>query len=168
MKICIVTTPIRPVPTNYPPFGSMAIIQSLRSIEQDVSFYNIDYHRYTHEQNLEYFKKNNFDAVGISAVVSTAYKYSKYLAHLIKKINPNTIVFLGGGMAASAEILHRKSKVDYCVVGDGEIIVKNLIKALQKNKVEDNDLEKIRGITFIDSKNTFKFTGYEHPLPAPL
>ena len=168
MKICIVTTPIRPVPTNYPPFGSMAIIQSLRSIEQDVSFYNIDYHRYTHEQNLEYFKKNNFDAVGISAVVSTAYKYSKYLAHLIKKINPNTIVFLGGGMAASAEILHRKSKVDYCVVGDGEIIVKNLIKALEKNKVEDNDLEKIRGITFIDSKNTFKFTGYEHPLPAPL
>ena len=83
MKICIVTTPIRPIPTNYPPFGSMAIIQSLKSIGQDVSFHNIDYHRYSKEQNFEYFKKNNFDAVGISAVVSTAYAYTKYLSLLI-------------------------------------------------------------------------------------
>lgn len=168
MKICIVTTPIRPVPTAYPPFGSMAIITSLRNIGQDVSFHNIDYHRFSHEQNVEYFKKNNFDAVGISAVVSTAYAYTKYLSNLVKKINPKTIVFLGGGLAASAEILHRKSKIDYCVVGDGEIIVQNLIKALEQNKTKDDDLKKILGITYIDSKNTFRFTGYEHPLPAPL
>jgi len=32
MKICICTTPIRPEPATFPPFGSMAIIQSLRKI----------------------------------------------------------------------------------------------------------------------------------------
>ena len=58
MKICIVTTPIRPVPTTFPPFGSMAIIQSLRNIGKDVSFHNIDFHRFSHEHNVEYFKKN--------------------------------------------------------------------------------------------------------------
>ena len=109
MKICIVTTPIRPVPTTYPPFGSMAIIQSLREIGQTVNFYNIDYHRFSHEENVKYFEENSFDVVGISAVVSTAYAYTKYLSQLIKKINPNTIVLVGGGLAASAEILHRKS-----------------------------------------------------------
>ena len=45
MKICICTTPIRPVPTSFPPFGSMAVVQSLRSMDEDVSFFNIDYHR---------------------------------------------------------------------------------------------------------------------------
>ena len=41
MKICIATTPIRSRPTIYPPFGSMAIIQSLRKIEEEVHFYHL-------------------------------------------------------------------------------------------------------------------------------
>ena len=168
MRICIITTPIRPTPTSFPPFGSIAIIQSLRSIGQEVSFYNIDYHRYNKEQISEFFKKNKFDAVGISAVVSTAYAYTKYLSFLIKKLHPETIVFMGGGLAASAEIIHRKANIDYCVIGDGEIIVNNLIKAIESKKTSDEDLRKILGITFIDKKNKFVFTGYEHPLPAPL
>ena len=58
MKICIVTTPIRPKPTAFPPFGSLAVIQSLRNDGKDCSFYHIDYHRYKHDQIYEYFKKN--------------------------------------------------------------------------------------------------------------
>ena len=168
MKICICTTPIRPVPTTFPPFGSMAIIQALRSVGEEVNFYHIDYHRYDHNQNSEYFSKNQFDMVGISAVVSTAYAYTKYLIELIKKVSPKTIVFVGGNLAASSEILHRKAKADYCVIGDGEIIVKNLIKTIKEKKITDGDLNKILGITYIDSKNKFKFTGYDHPLPAPM
>ena len=143
MKICICTTPIRPVPTTFPPFGSMAIIQALRSVGEEVNFYHIDYHRYDHNQNSEYFSKNQFDMVGISAVVSTAYAYTKYLIELIKKVSPKTIVFVGGNLAASSEILHRKAKADYCVIGDGEIIVKNLIKTIKEKKITDEDLNKI-------------------------
>ena len=143
MKICICTTPIRPVPTTFPPFGSMAIIQALRSVGEEVNFYHIDYHRYDHNQNSEYFSKNQFDMVGISAVVSTAYAYTKYLIELIKKVSPKTIVFVGGNLAASSEILHRKAKADYCVIGDGEIIVKNLIKTIKEKKITDEALNKI-------------------------
>ena len=35
MKIVICTTPIRPVPTSYPPFGSMALTQRLRAAGYD-------------------------------------------------------------------------------------------------------------------------------------
>ena len=168
MRICIVTTPIRPEATTFPPFGSLAIIQSLRNVGNDCSFYHIDYHRYNHAQNCEYFKKNQFDIVGISAVVSTAYNYTKYLSDLIKEINHKTIVIVGGGLVASAEILHRKAQVDYCVAGDGEIIIKNLVEAIKEKKTSDNELSKILGITYIDSKDKFRFTGYEHPIPAPL
>ena len=168
MKICIVTTPIRPIPTTFPPLGSMAIIQALRNIGENVSFYHIDYHRYTEAQNSEYFSKHQFDMIGISAVVSTAYAYTKYLAQLIKKVSPKTIIFVGGSLAASSEILHRKAGVDYCVLGDGEIIAQNLIKVTREKKTSDDDLKKIPGITFIDSKNEFTFTGYDHPLPASM
>ena len=131
MKICIVTTPIRPVPTGFPPFGSMAIIQSLREIGENAEFYHIDYHRYSTLEIEKYFSENQFDVVGISAVVSTAYAYTKYLCKTIKRINSKTIVFVGGNLAASAEILHRKAGIDYCVIGDGEIIVQNLINKTQ-------------------------------------
>ena len=58
MKICIVTTPIRPIPTAFPPFGSMAIIQSLRNNGEEVHFHHIDYHRWNAKQNYEYFTKS--------------------------------------------------------------------------------------------------------------
>ena len=85
MKICVCTTPIRPSPTDFPPFGSMAVIQALRNIGEQVSFYNIDYHRYNHEQNSQYFASKQFDIIAISAVVSTAYAYTKYLVQLINE-----------------------------------------------------------------------------------
>ena len=132
MKICIVTTPIRPQPTVFPPFGSMAIIQSLRSKGHEVYFHHIDYHRFTNEQNIDYFTDHKFDLVGISAVVSTAYAYTKYLAKLIKSVSPSSIIFCGGNLAASAEILHRKASIDYCVIGDGEIISQNLVKLAEE------------------------------------
>ena len=56
MKICIITTPIRPVPTAFPPFGSLAIIQSLRNNGEEVHFHHIDFHRWNADQNYEYFK----------------------------------------------------------------------------------------------------------------
>jgi len=168
MKICICTTPIRPIPSTFPPFGSMAVIQALRNIGEKASFYHIDYHRYNHSQISEYFASQQFDMVGISSVVSTAYSYTKYLAQLIKNVSPKTIVFVGGSLTASAEILHRKANVDYCVIGDGEIIVQNLVKAIKEKKTSYDDLNKILGITYLDSKNKFTFTGYDHPLPASM
>ncbi len=166
MKVCIVTTPIRPIPTQFPPMGSMFIIQSLREDGHEVDFFHIDYHRYTHKQILDYFKKNKYDAVGISAVVSTAYAYTKYISDLIHKSNPKCIIFLGGGLAASANVLLGKTKVKYCVIGDGELIAKNLIKSLQENKTSDEDIMKIKGITFKNVNGEIIFTGYDKPLNA--
>ena len=159
MKICIVTTPIRPQPTTFPPFGSMAIIQSLKDIGEDVRFHHIDYHRYTDEQNFEYFSNNVFDVVGISSVVSTAYAYTKYLADLIRSISPHTTIVVGGNLAASAEILLRKCEVDFCIVGDGEIVIQDLVQALYKTPWDYEHLKSIKGICFLEETKGFCFTG---------
>lgn len=166
MKIGICTTPIRPNPTDFPPFGSMAILQSLRKIGEKVQFYNIDYLRPEHQQIIAYFRENQFDLVGISAVVSTAYAYTKYLADLIRSISPHTTIVVGGNLAASAEILLRKCEVDFCIVGDGEIVIQDLVQALYKTPWDYEHLKSIKGICFLEETKGFCFTGYATPLAA--
>ena len=169
MRGCICTTPIRPNPTDFPPLGSLAIIQSLREIGTQCDFYNIDFHRPDLASVSAYFKENQFDFVGISAVVSTAYAYTKSLSSLIKDVSPNTIQILGGNLGASAEVILRKTNIDFCVIGDGELIIRELINHHEKYKSRTNQsseaLKRIKGLAFLDEEE-FIFTGYAAPLPA--
>jgi len=165
-KICICTTPIRPVPDNSPPFGSMAIIQSLQMMGEAPEFYHIDYFRPKDDEIIQYFNNNQFDIVGISSVVSTAYVATKQVSEIIKKANPKTVIIVGGNIVASANVLLKKLPIDFCVIGDGENIIQNLVKTIKSGNINDADLLKIGGISFIDSKGEFKFTGYEPQLPA--
>jgi radical SAM superfamily enzyme YgiQ (UPF0313 family) len=160
MNICICTTPIRPVPTRFPPFGSLAIIQSMRQVGVQARFFNIDYFRYSHEQIEAHFRDNQFDVVGISAVVSTAYSFTKYLTGLIRRVSPRTLIVLGGNLAASAEILLRKCHVDVCVIGDGELIIRDLIPVLRERPLNHAALKATKGIAFLNENGEFHFTGY--------
>lgn len=160
MKICICTTPIRPVPTYFPPFGSLAIIQALRRIGERALFLNIDFHRYTEAEIEDYFSRNQFDIVGVSAVVSTAYAYTKFLTDLIRRVSPQATIIIGGNMAASAEILLRKCEVDWCVVGDGEVIIQELVTALREHGPDLEKIRAIKGLCFLEKDGSFNFTGY--------
>ncbi len=144
----------------------MAIIQSLRKIGVSADFYNIDYFRPNHDEVSRYFSENRFDIVGISAVVSTAYSYTKYLADLIRSVSPDTVIVLGGNLAASAEILLRKTEVNFCVVGDGERIIQDLVTSLRGKSWTYEDMKNISGISFLDDDGRFQFTGYGKPMPA--
>jgi radical SAM superfamily enzyme YgiQ (UPF0313 family) len=169
LKICISTTPIRPVPTTFPPFGSMAIIQSLRKIGEVPVFVNIDFFRFKQVEIETYFAENQFDIVGISAVVSTAYAYTKYLAGLIRRVSPQTIIIVGGNLAASAEVLLRKSEVNYCVVGDGEFIIRELVATLRDHGRDSSKLRAIKGICFLEDDGNFNFTGFgQRPTAAEV
>jgi len=127
---------------------------------EDVDFYHIDYFRYSLGQIEEYFSGNRYDVVGISAVVSTAYAYTKKLAGLIRTVSPETTIILGGNLATSAEIILRKTDIDFCVVGDGEIIIQNLIRVLSKKPLDYGELHTTAGICFLDEKGKFNFTGF--------
>ncbi len=168
MNIVICTTPIRPVPTSYPPFGSMSVIHSLRKVGFDPYFYDIDGLRPGFEEVEAFFLKRQPDVLGISAVVSTAYAYTKKLVRMVKRVSPRTRIVLGGNLAASAEILHRLAGVDICVIGEGELISANLFPALDTMRGGDLDhaaLERIPGLTFLKPDGTMAFTGYETRLP---
>jgi len=169
MKIVICTTPIRPVPTVFPPFGSMAIIHALKDAGYESEFYDIDGMRPTDEEVERHFAATKPDVLGISAVVSTAYAYTKKLVRIVKKVSPNTRIVLGGNLAASAEILHRLAGVEICVIGEGEIVVVNLMRELERmigRPLDTNALELIKGITYLREDGVMAFAGYETRIPA--
>ncbi|MBI5197154.1 MAG: cobalamin B12-binding domain-containing protein [Nitrospirae bacterium] len=162
MKIIVCTTPIRPVPTSSPPFGSLAVIQSLRRAGYDPKFFDIDGLRPSFVEVVEHFRRERPDVVGISAVVSTAYAYVRRLAPAIREVSPNTRIILGGNLAASAELLHRRCGIDVCVIGEGERVIVNLARYFSDHPLEhDFDaLAQIKGITFVNPAGDVVFTGY--------
>lgn len=160
--------PIRPKPTDYPPFGSLAIIQSLRQAGFDPVFYDIDALRPSFPEVVERLRSEAPDIIGISAVVSTAYGYVKQLCAAIRRVAPATKIVLGGNLAASAELLHRFCGVDVCVIGEGEKVIVNLANQFLKHGHFDFHaaLQKIKGISFLDAHSQFVFTGYEESIPG--
>jgi radical SAM superfamily enzyme YgiQ (UPF0313 family) len=169
MKITICTTPIGPESNDFPPFGSLAVIQALRKVGYDPRFLDIDGLRPSFSEVIEKVKQESPDILGISAVVSTAYGYVKELCQTVRKILPGVKIVLGGNLAASAELLHRVCQVDVCAIGEGEKIVVNLANYYSKHRQSDDlaELEKIKGLTFLNQAGDFVFTGYETAIPAP-
>lgn len=168
MKIMICTTPIGPPGSDYPPFGSLAVIQSLRMAGHDPVLFDIDGLRPSFEDVLARFRAEAPDIIGISAVVSTAYGYVKRLSLGLREVLPNARLVLGGNLAASAEILHRQCGIDVCVIGEGETPMVNLVDYYQHHGDEDDfaNLERIKGLTYLAPAGHMVFTGYGATIAA--
>lgn len=174
MKVAICNVPIRGKPTDVPPYGMMYIRQAMIQVGCEVDFYNFDFLRPDDETIDSIFKNNHYDLVGISAVVSTAYTYTKKIASIVKSNNPEAYVVLGGNLAANSEVILRFTEVDFCVIGDGELTIKELVRHLSSQSPSRNDnflpnidaLKQIKGISFLDSNKEFFFTGYRDKLAA--
>ena len=63
---------------------------------QACKFYDIDMLFPSDEEVEKYFRENQADVVGLSAVVSTSYMQVKRLARIIKNVNKNTLIVCGG------------------------------------------------------------------------
>ena len=167
MKFILATTPIRQQNTSFPPVGATSLLDTLIRTGYSPRFYDINGLRPSFEEVTDFFRREKPDILGISAVVSTAYSYTKELSYVVKRVSPKTKIILGGCLAASAEILLRKCPIDVCVIGEGEKVLMNLVKHWERFGSFDlsrKELQEMKGIAFIDSKGDFRFTGYEKQL----
>jgi len=83
-----------------------------------------------------------YDIIGING---DNYSICKIFIKKIKSINPKTKIILGGHVATRLwkKILN-ETKTDFIILGEGELIFKNLIPCLEKK----GNLKKIKGIAF--------------------
>ncbi len=121
-----------------------------------------------------YFSNHKYDIVGLSAVLSHSYAQVKRASKLIREINPGALIVLGGHLATSANVILRKTEIDLCVVGDGELPFLNIVEYWQKHKVQivPSALKQVRGLAFLDTDNNLTFTDYstktaDERLPVP-
>ena len=165
-KILILTTPIRPTPTEFPPLGSLSVITALNKAGfHNTEFFNIDLLRPEYSNVIEYIKEKNPDVVGVSAVVSTAYGYSKKLSLDIKKLLPDTTIILGGNLGASAEIILNKTGVDFVCTGEGEVTIVDFIECWMDAKSKE-DFKGVKGLAYLDDKQNLIVTPFPDPIPA--
>ena len=152
MKILLATVPVEPTFQKESPisrsegiFGilpKIAIVSLVHWMEKHgyssdmYDYYDIDMTLPSDEEFIEYLKEYQPTIVGLSAVVSTSYKFTKEISLLVKKELPETIIMVGGNLAASAEILIKQTGVDFCVLGEGETILLNFM-----NKVDEVGLD---------------------------
>lgn len=163
-KFLLVTTPIRPIPTEFPPMGSLSVITALKKAGfHDTEFYNIDFLRPSFPDVLNHIQTLKPNILGISAVVSTAYEYTKRLSLEIKKMLPETTILLGGNLGASAEIILKKTGVDFICTGEGERTAVDFANCWQ-TKQSRNDFSSVQGLAFLDNAENLVVT----PFPDPL
>lgn len=136
------------------------------------NFFDIDMLYPDDKQIEKYFTDIKADIVGLSAVVSTSYMQVKRISRIIKNINKNTLIVCGGYLTAAANTVLRKTNVDICVVGEGEIAWVGILKKIQenidqgKNKIDKDELLKVKGVALLDENNHLKFSGYGERLSS--
>jgi radical SAM superfamily enzyme YgiQ (UPF0313 family) len=163
IKSIFITLPQRDRPSDVPPFGAMAVINSLRKAGyKDIFLYNIDVLRPSREDAIEYIVNCNPEILCISAPVSTGYENCKFFSLELKQRLPNVTILLGGNMAVSAEILLKKTGVDFCVFGEGEKVCCQLFDKIAKDGPR-KEFYAIKGLAFLDGERIIN-TGYADEL----
>lgn len=133
-------------------------------------FYDIDMLYPTDSELEEYFKNNPMDIIGLSAVTSTTYLQVKRISKIIKKIKSDTLIVCGGYLTAAANVILRKTNVDVCVVGNGEIAWVGLLDYVNNRRKNNQsgfnpkELLKIQGIAIVNESNNLEFSGYGRTL----
>lgn len=155
-----------PVP---PKMGIVSLVQHMQRNgigDDEYDFYDIDMLLPEDEVLFKYFERTAPGIVGLSAVTSGAYTQAKRVSRIIRNACPNAWIVLGGNMAASANVILRKTDIDLCVVGDGEIAWLKLVKHYREyGGIINENLEKIAGVAFIDGSGDLVFNGFGEKLP---
>lgn len=164
LKSLFITLPQRGSPDNFPPYGPMAVITSLHKAGYKNTFlYHLDVLRPSRQDAINYIVSLRPHILGISAPVSTGYENCKFFSLEIKKRVPNIKIVLGGNLAVSAEILLRKTGVDFCVLGEGEKVCYQLFDKILEGK-PIHEFYAIKGLAFLDG-GKFINTGYAEQIP---
>ncbi len=96
------------------------------------------------EQVKNKIKDFNPDIVGFSCLSAESKEMSR-ISEIVKKLKPECITVLGGPHASVFyDQILEKSKIDFVVIGEGEITFTELIEKIQKNKPIDS----VKGIAF--------------------
>lgn len=157
---------------TFPISPKIAIVSIVKWMERhgftSWDFYDVDMLLPSDEELADYFRKYNPTVVGLSAVVSTCYAQVNRISRILRSVCPEAWIVLGGSLTASANLCLRKTHVDLCVVGDGEITWVEFLEYVKRYGRDKNyeALAKIQGLAYLDDHDELISTGYGRAIPA--
>ncbi len=144
MKILLINISLRPNSQNLMfPIGLAYIATAIKKAGFKFEILDLDVLRLSDEETEERIKSADFDVAAFGCIV-TGYRFVKGLAALIKK-HKDVPIIVGNSVADSIpEILLSKTLADIAVIGEGDITIIELLKAIE-NKTP---IEEVKGIFF--------------------
>jgi anaerobic magnesium-protoporphyrin IX monomethyl ester cyclase len=158
-----------------PNLGILYLAAMLDTHDYPVDILDLEQYYDFSEKELEKLildKVRKYDIIGITTLTNTFYVAIK-IVKLIKTVYPHKYIILGGPHVSFQyqEILNEYLFVDYICVGEAEnslLELLNILSRSQTNQIEkkeiENQLGKIRGLGFKNSKNNITFTGFPQPV----
>ena len=125
----------------------------------DVKIVDAQFHNMTREAFAEEIKNFIPDFVGISVMSSEYRDTLDVSAEIVKKINKNIIVIAGGvHVTTNYDYVAKNKNIDYCVRGEGEYVLKQLISHL----IGQGDLpsEGLRNQAFVQDLSQLPWPDY--------
>lgn len=161
MKILLINPLVREwAKPNVFPLGLGYIVALLLKEGHKVEVLDINANRFSKEEVEDRIKSADFDAAGISGIITT-YRYVKWLAQILKKHHPGKPVIVGGSVGSSIpRIMLEKNPVDIVCIGEGEETSVDLIRTLEKK----GDLAKVKGIWYKDGSGAIRQTEKRPPI----
>lgn len=141
--------------TSYFPQGLAYLASAEREKGHEITIYQQDIYHWPDEHLTEYLNNNSFDVVQVS-VIGGYYQYRKLLKlsdAINNSRNRHKFKYLigGHGPAAEPEYFLRKTKADYCGIGEGEITIVELFEAIEGKR----DRRTVKGIAYIDENDCY-------------
>lgn len=161
MKVLFINPPIREwAKPNVLPLGLAYLSSVLMAAGHEVEVMDINAYRWSAGEVEEKIRNADYDVAGIGAIV-TVYRYVKWLASTLKKHHPRKPVMVGGSVGTSVpHIILGKTEADIVCIGEGEITIVEIMKALENGK----DLSSVEGIWFKDKRGALHDTGKRAPI----
>lgn len=123
------------------PYGIGSIAAVLENNGFEVKVLDVQAEQIEKEEVAERIKNTDFDILGISAF-STQYNRVRELADFVKTNLKEKIIVVGGALAThSAKLTIETTLVDFCVIGEGEKTIIDLLSNL-------DNYENVKGIAF--------------------
>jgi len=153
MKVLIINISLRPDSEKILfPIGIGYIATAIKNAGFDLEILDLDVLHWSDKKIGEFIRDSSFDVVAMGCLV-TGYRYVKKYCEMIKR-HKNVPIIVGNSVAASIpKILMKKTKADIGVMGEGDITIVELLKAIENN----TSLLDVKGI-FFKQGNDVTFT----------
>jgi len=131
------------------PLGLAYLASVCRDGGHEVHIYNQDVYHWPESHLVDYLNREKFDVVGVG-IIAGYYQYRKLLkiSEAISNSDNRPFYVIGGhGPSPEPAFFLTKTKADAVVIGEGEVVLVELLKALD----EKRSLRSVNGVAFIEN-----------------